>query len=577
MLAYERRKALLDWLVDDGSLTVRQAADRLKVSEVTIRGDLRALEHQGAVTRVRGGAIRAPRGLWGLGQERGRGGRRALLVAQRAAALVEDGESIVITAGDVSVELARVLLPRRQLHVATDSVEVARVLAAEPTNTVVVAGGVVNPDGAVLIDAATVRTLTGLTAVRAFVAGRHLSAAFGVMEEGRERAASLRAIVDLAASVVVMLGDDADIEQALVSAIPPDRIDHVILDEHAPSRLVDELRAAGVTVSRCGSTVVTVPPLRNAEGAAPYKIAFANLSETEVFTAEVRRSIEDAARAAGNVELLLADNNYDGETALRNVEHFIAQGADLVIEYQINDSYAYRLMHRLRLARIPVIAIDIPLPGATYFGVDNYVAGRIGGDALAQEAVRRWGGAPDRVLALGLPRSGPAVAARVQGQLDALREAIALDPARVICLDSENIYETAYRRTRETLQGLAGRARLAVVSINDATARGAIAALVETGRAGNAITVSQGADRLALEELLRPGTPLIGAVAFNPETYGPHVIGLALDILAGKDAPPALYQHHRLIRADTARAFLNACQSAGRDLARMAPLHASGP
>jgi len=306
-------------------------------------------------------------------------------------------------------------------------------------------------------------------------------------------------------------------------------------------------------------------------------IAFANLSETEVFTAEVRRSIEDAARAAGNVELLLADNNYDGETALRNVEHFIAQGADLVVEYQINDSYAYRLMHRLRLARIPVIAIDIPLPGATYVGVDNYVAGRIGGDALAQEAVRRWGGAPDRVLALGLPCSGPAVAARMQGQLDALREAIALDPEQVIYLDSENVYETAYRRTRETLRGLAGRARLAVVSINDATARGAIAALVETGHAGSAITVSQGADRLALEELLRPGTPLIGAVAFNPETYGPHVVGLALDILAGKDAPPALYQHHRLIRADTARAFLNACHGAGRDLTRMAPLHAGGP
>jgi len=270
MLAYGRRKALLDWLVDDGSLTVRQAADRLKVSEVTIRGDLRALEHQGSITRVRGGAVRAARGP---GQERGRGGRRALLIAQRAAAMVEDGESIVITAGEVSVELAQALLPRRHLNVATDSVEVARVLAAEPSNTVVVAGGVVDPDGAVLIDAATVRTLTGLTAVRAFVAGRHLSATFGVMEEGRERAASLRAIVTLAASVVVMLGDDAETERALVSAIPLDRIDHVILDEHAPSRLVDELRAAGVTVSRCGSTVVTVPPLRGAEGAAAYKIA----------------------------------------------------------------------------------------------------------------------------------------------------------------------------------------------------------------------------------------------------------------------------------------------------------------
>jgi ribose transport system substrate-binding protein len=72
--------------------------------------------------------------------------------------------------------------------------------------------------------------------------------------------------------------------------------------------------------------------------------------------------------------------------------------------------------------------------------------------------------------------------------------------------------------------------------------------LLETGRVPRAVVVSQGADRLMLKEMSRPGSPVIGAVTFAPERYGERIIPLALDILAGKEAPPAVYQHHVLVR-----------------------------
>ena len=120
---------------------------------------------------------------------------------------------------------------------------------------------------------------------------------------------------------------------------------------------------------------------------------------------------------------------------------------------------------------------------------------------------------------------------------------------QIIWLDSENVYNTAYRRTRDALTHIPVDKHLAVIAVNDETMLGAIAALEETGHAGQAMAVSQGADRLALEELQRPGTPLIGAVVFSPDTYGEHVIPLALDILAGKKVPAAMYRRHWLIRA----------------------------
>jgi len=474
--------------------------------------------------------------------------------------MVEDGEAIAIGDGAVSAHLAHALLPRRHLKIVTNSLDAARLLARESTNTVILVGSIVQPSGAVVLDSSSLDSLTRMSVARTFLHARHLSATRGLTEERLEVANTLRALVALADSVIVIADHDSYVTQALVSVVDVSAIDHVILDDHAPAQFVDELRMADVTISLCGHAGVTIPPLRSQE---TFRVAFANLSETEVFTAEVRQSIENAAKRAGTIELLLADNNYDGETALRNVEQFITQQADLVIEYQTDDSYAQRLLHRLRLAHIPVVAIDIPLPGTTYFGVDNYTAGRIGGEAIVQEVMGRWDGHVDRVLALALPRSGPTVAARMQGQIDAVCESLSIAPEQIMWLDSENVYAMAYRRAREALSTIPSGQRLAVVAINDAVMRGAITALEETGHAGNAVAVSQGADRLALEELQRPGTPLVGAVTFSPETYGDRVIPLALDILTGKKIPPAVYQHHRLIRADVARDYLNASHIAG--------------
>ncbi len=563
MLAYRRRTELLEALAVEGSLTVQQAAQRLQVSEVTIRSDLKALECQGRIKRVHGGAVLAQGQPHGDSSDGRPDQHHDALLANRAAAMVEDGESIVITAGRLSAAIARALIPRRHLTIVTNSVDVAALLCREPTNRVIIGGGMVGTAGAVTSDAPALDTIAHLTVGRAFVPTIQLSNTFGLLAESLEQAAMLRALIGLAASTIVILDGDRDGQPAPARVVPLEAIEHVVLGEHTPAPFVDALRLAGVTVSLCGNTVVTVPPIRGDQGV--YRVAFANLSETEVFTKEVRRGIEEAVGQAGNIELLLADNNYDGETALRNAEQFIAQRADLVIEYQTDDSYAYRLMHRLRLARIPVIAVDIPHPGATYFGVDNYVAGRIGGEAIVREVMRRWDGGLDHIIALALPRSGHAVAARVQGQIDAIREIIPLAPELIVWLDSENVYDMAYRRACDALARIPIGARLAVVAVNDGAMRGAIAALDETGHAATAIGVSQGADRLALDELQRPGTPLIGAVAFNPETYGHGLIPLVQDILAGKEAPPAVYQHHRLIRPDEARDALHGDQ---RDASR---------
>jgi ribose transport system substrate-binding protein len=159
-----------------------------------------------------------------------------------------------------------------------------------------------------------------------------------------------------------------------------------------------------------------------------YKIGFANLTEDIPFAVRVREGIEKAAKEAGNIDLVTADNKLDGATALNNANNFITQQVDGVIEFQTDEKFGKSIMEKFKEKNIPVIAIDIPMPGATFFGVDNTRAGEMAGKGLGEWVKKNWGGKVDALVMLELPQSGPVPAARLKGQRDGLESVIGKIP-----------------------------------------------------------------------------------------------------------------------------------------------------
>ena len=104
--------------------------------------------------------------------------------------------------------------------------------------------------------------------------------------------------------------------------------------------------------------------------------------------------------------MLTLDNHFDPDIAIRNAEEFVAKRVDLVLEFQVEEAVAPRIAHILKKADIPLIAIDVPHPNATYFGVDNFEAGYEAGTLLARHAQRLWGGKVDRVIGVGFGEAG---------------------------------------------------------------------------------------------------------------------------------------------------------------------------
>ena len=278
----------------------------------------------------------------------------------------------------------------------------------------------------------------------------------------------------------------------------------------------------------------------------PYRLGYAGESTEFAFSRDVAESIASAAAGEG-VSLLTLDNRYSSKAALRNAETFIREKLDLVIEFQVDEHIAPVISSRLLGANIPMIAVEIPHPGATYYGGDNYGAGIIGGRHLGKWAKTHWRGEVDGVILLEISRAGALPNSRLTGVLAGLRETwAAFDDARIVRLDGNGQFGQSLEAVRKHLRRARGE-RWLVAAMNDPSAVGAVRAFEEAGRLRSCAVVGHNASIEARAEMRRADTSLIGSVGFFPESYGAGVMALALDILRHKPAPPAVFVKHQLV------------------------------
>ncbi len=279
---------------------------------------------------------------------------------------------------------------------------------------------------------------------------------------------------------------------------------------------------------------------------ARYRFGYASEAEDPSFTQPWNTSIAEAC-AAENIELLTYDNAVDSSAAVANVDRMITDKVHLAIEHQLNDRAAPVVAHKLARAKIPLIAMGAAHPGAIYFGGDNYQAGLLGGRALGEFAKRRWKGRAQQLLLIELESGGPLLASRVKGMECGLLEVLPeFDLTRVVRLPSSGLYGATLQLMREHLARTRAR-RILVGAVNDPCALGALRALEESGWEEDCAVVGQGGSVEGRQELRRPGTRLIGTVAFFGETYGSQIVRIALDLLAGKAVPPAVFVNHCLL------------------------------
>lgn len=143
LLAEPRRKKILEWLQEEGSARVRDLSAAFEVSEATIRQDLEKLETEGHISREHGGAYlkTVPRQVATMSLQHVENMEKKLRIGETAAALVDDGETIILDAGSTTTAVANRLLARQNMTVITNALNIALILGGHPGFTVHMPGG----------------------------------------------------------------------------------------------------------------------------------------------------------------------------------------------------------------------------------------------------------------------------------------------------------------------------------------------------------------------------------------------------------------------------------------------------
>jgi ribose transport system substrate-binding protein len=272
------------------------------------------------------------------------------------------------------------------------------------------------------------------------------------------------------------------------------------------------------------------------------------------FTKEVSASLQRAASAEG-IELIVLDNHYNAKIAQRNADLLVREKVDLVIEFQTDEEVAPIVAAKYRSANIPMVAIEIPHPGATYYGANNYEAGLIGGRHLGRWVKRRWEAEADEILMLELHRAGNLPRMRLTGTLVGMKEILpGLSNARLTALDGDGCFEESLEAVRKHLRTTPSR-RIIVGAINDTSALGALRAFQEAGRSECCVVMGQNASPEGRMELREPRTRFIGSVAYFPEKYGEDLVRVGLELLNRQPVPPAVFVKHQLITLENVDHF----------------------
>lgn len=190
IIGAQRRQDLIRRLSEQPLMRIDTLADESKVSTATVRRDLMELESKGYLKRMHGGVLFL--GRPGMEQIQTLQEREVQFLAekkaigQKAAALVQDGETVILDGGTTTCQAAKYLRDKK-IQVVTNSLLVANLFADSLNVELFLLGGVLYPKRGVFLGPFTEEMAGKIRAQKAFLGAR------GITREGIANTDSLTA------------------------------------------------------------------------------------------------------------------------------------------------------------------------------------------------------------------------------------------------------------------------------------------------------------------------------------------------------------------------------------------------
>jgi DeoR family transcriptional regulator, aga operon transcriptional repressor len=251
MLVEERRKYIMSLAQKNGRVLVEELSSSLGISRITIRKDLDYLQSRGILQRTHGGALLPGDGALSdppLQEKEGRHSEEKQRIAKAAAAMVQEGQCILLDSGTTTTAIARLLRRFSQLTIVTNALNIASELSGTDFE-VILTGGSLRKNSFSLVGPLAEDMLRDIHADILFLGVDGFDLEIGLTTPNLLESRVNRAMVKAASTVVAVCDSTKFNRRSLSRIVAPTAIHHVITDSQLSEEGASAIRAAGIELT----------------------------------------------------------------------------------------------------------------------------------------------------------------------------------------------------------------------------------------------------------------------------------------------------------------------------------------
>ncbi|OJF96112.1 DeoR/GlpR family DNA-binding transcription regulator [Pararhizobium antarcticum] len=250
LLLRQRHAVIQDRLQQSGRVLAADLAQEFRVSEDTIRRDLREMAAAGLCERVYGGALSLATASTSLSERVTVAPQRKVMLAKAAVGFLKTGMTVFIDAGSTNLAIAKAIPADLHLTVATNTPLIAAAVMDKPGVTLLLIGGKVDRQVGAAIGAKAQRDVEVLRPDLCVLGACGVDIDAGLTAFGFEDAEFKRFVAGRSVSVLAAVNNEKLGLVGSHAVIPIDACATLVLEHDAPAAAGDVYGLLGITLVR---------------------------------------------------------------------------------------------------------------------------------------------------------------------------------------------------------------------------------------------------------------------------------------------------------------------------------------
>lgn len=251
MLASDRRDEILQMLSADGSVIVSKLTKKFRVSIETIRRDLEALEKDGLLKRVYGGAVLKSNKVNKLNYSKRKeeyiDEKRE--IAKKAVSYIEEGSVIALNNSTTNLEIARELKSAfEELTIVTNSLIIVNELVTKENFTIILVGGILNSKEYAFNGQFSENMLSNFVVNKSFISVSGVSLSRGITDYLMGEIDIQKKLMEISQEVVILAISNNIDNESLVKIADIEDVNLIITDSKLNDKIAKKYLGSGIEI-----------------------------------------------------------------------------------------------------------------------------------------------------------------------------------------------------------------------------------------------------------------------------------------------------------------------------------------